>query len=137
MITFQVKKGGFTQFNLNWWKPTQKEWAPVLLKDHAVPWRQESDPTTGRPWVSLTPKYAIAKLRRYPGQPILRATGKMQDQAEILPKGEGFEVKAAPYGVYHQFGTSRMAARPWVGIPDNSLKQIVPIAWKNILTQKR
>jgi phage gpG-like protein len=136
MINFQVKKDGFTQFNLDWWKPTQKEWAPVLLKDQAVPWRQESDPTTGRPWVSLTPKYALAKLRKFPGQPILRATGKMQDEAKILPKGEGFEVKASPYGAYHQFGTSRMAARPWVGIPDNSLKQLSPIAWKHILSRK-
>jgi hypothetical protein len=137
MISFQVKKDGFTKFNLGWWEPTQKEWAPVLLKDHIVPWRQESDPTTGRPWASLTPKYAIAKLRKYPGQPILRATGKMQNEAKILPKGEGFEVSAAPYGVYHQLGTSRMAARPWVGIPDNSLKQVASIAWKNIITQKR
>lgn len=137
MINFQVKRGGFTQFNLDWWKPTQKEWAPVLLKSHIVPWRQEADPTTGRPWASLTPRYAIAKIRKHPGQPILRATGYMQDGAEILPKGEGFEVKAARYGVYHQFGTSRMAARPWVGIPDKSLKQIALIAWKNILSQKR
>jgi hypothetical protein len=133
MIDFRLKKNSFLAFNLNWWKPTQKEWAPVLLKSHIVPWRQEADPTTMRPWQSLTPKYAIAKLRRYPGQPILRATGAMQDTARILPKDDGFVFRAPYYGIYHQTGTTRMNARPWVGVPDKSLEQIVPIAWKNIL----
>lgn len=137
MISFEIKKSGFLSFNLNWWKPTQKQWAPVLLRSHIVPWRQEADPTTGRPWASLTPKYALAKLRKYPGQPILRATGAMQDKAQILPKGEGFEVKSTPYGVYHQFGTKKMVARPWMGVSDKSLLLLSPIAWKNILSQKR
>jgi len=137
MIRFEIQKNSFTYFNLNWWKPTQKEWAPVLLKDHIVPWRQQSDPTTGRPWVSLTPKYAIRKQRNFPGQPILRATGKMQDEAKILPKDDGFEVKASFYGVYHQFGARKMVARPWMGVPDKSLEHIVPIAWKNILSHSR
>ena len=135
MINFSVKK--LPVFNLGWWGPTQKQWAPVLLKDQQVPWRQESDPTTGRPWKSLTPDYRKRKERQYPGQPVLRATGKMQDTARILPSGEGFEVKTTRYGAYHQFGTIKMAARPWVGIPDISLKKIVPIAWRNILSRKR
>jgi hypothetical protein len=137
MISFQIKKGGFQAFNLDWWEPTQRQWAPVLLRSHIVPWRQESDPTTGRPWAALKPRYALAKLRKYPGQPILRATGEMQDQAKILPKGDGFEVKTTPYGIYHQSGTQKMVARPWMGVPDKALQQIVPIVWKNILTQKR
>lgn len=135
MIQFRVSN--LPHFNLNWWKPTQKEWAPVLLKDHDVPWRQESDPTTGRPWKALTSSYRKRKDRQFPGQPILRATGKMQDTAEILPKGEGFNVKTTKYGSYHQFGTLRMTARPWVGIPDISLQKIVPIAWRNILKRTR
>jgi phage gpG-like protein len=61
----------------------------------------------------------------------------MQDNAKIRPKKDGFEVKTEKYGRYHQFGTSKMPARPWVGIPDKSLKQIVPIAWKNILSKPR
>ena len=135
MIEFKLKN--LPTMNLDWWTPTQKQWAPVLLKDHAVPWRQESDPTTGRPWKSLTPNYRKRKDRQFPGQPILRATGKMQDRALIKPKGEGFEVKTTNYGAYHQFGTLKMASRPWVGIPDVSLEHIVPIAWRNILSRKR
>jgi len=135
MIKFKLAKDSFLKFNLQWWKPTQVEWAPILLKDHAAPWRQQSDPTTGKPWLALTPKYATAKLRKYPGQPILRATGTMLDTTEILPSGRGFEVKTTSYGQYHQTGTSKMVARPWVGIPDKSLQQLPPIAWKNILSR--
>ena len=109
----------------------------MLLKDHAVPWRQETDPTTGRPWKALSPSYRRRKNRTHPGEPILRATGRMQDTAEIVPKGRGFDVKTTKYGAYHQFGTLKMTARPWVGIPDTSLQKIVPIAWKNILSSKR
>jgi hypothetical protein len=61
----------------------------------------------------------------------------MQDGAVIQPWRQGFQVKTTSYGAYHQFGTSKMPARPWVGIPDKSLEQIVPIAWKNILPPKR
>lgn len=135
MINFNVKN--LPEFNLNWWKPTQKQWAPVLLGDHRVPWRQESDPTTGRPWKSLTPSYRVRKSKRYPGEPILRATGRMQDTARITPRGEGFDVKTTRYGAYHQFGTQKMVARPWMGIPDTSLQKIVPIAWRNILKRRR
>jgi phage gpG-like protein len=82
----------------------------------------------------LSAKYAAAKQKRAPGAPILRVTGAMQDTAVINPKGQGFSVTSMYYGAYNQFGTSKMPARPWVGIPDDSLKKIVPIAWKNILS---
>lgn len=134
MIDFKVRN--LPKFNLDWWKPTQKKWAPVLLEDHKVPWRQESNPTTGRPWKSLTPRYRARKNKKHPGEPILRATGRMQDTARIVPKGEGFDVKTTRYGAYHQFGTQKMVARPWMGIPDTSLQKIVPIAWRNILKRR-
>ena len=137
MFTFFIKKRSFIEFNLDWWKPTQRQWAPVLLKDHAVPWRQQSDPTTGKPWAVLTPRYALVKLRKYPGQPILRATGEMQDTARIVPQDEGFAVQTTSYGKYHQFGTSRMVSRPWMGIPDTSLEKLPAIAWKNILSKPK
>jgi phage virion morphogenesis protein len=135
MINFVLR--GLPTINLDWWAPTQRRWAPVLRRDQEVPWRAESDPTTGRPWQALSVKYERYKRKRYPGQPILRATGKMQDRAKIRPMGEGFDVKTEKYGRYHQFGTRKMPARPWVGIPDISLKKIVPIAWRNILSRPR
>jgi len=123
--------------NLNWWKPTQREWTPVLLDDHPAFWRRQSDPTTGRPWAKLSPKYAAWKSKNYPGQPILRATGAMLDASYIFTKGDAFLVKSTRYGSDHQFGTQRLTARPWMGVPDISLTQIVPISWNNILSRKR
>lgn len=135
-MQIKVKGKGLVPLNLNWWKPTQRQWAPVLLKDHPAYWKKEADPTYQRPWKALQPSTIERKDRKFPGQPILRRTGLMQDSAKIVPKGQGFAVQSTPYGKYHQFGTDRMAARPWMGIPDDSLKQIAPIAWKNILSRK-
>jgi hypothetical protein len=139
VIRFRVDNSGkgLTPLNLNWWTPTRKEWVPVLRRDHPQFWRREVDPTYLRPWAQLTPKYALWKSKNYPGQPILRATGQMQDSAQIFYRQGQFLVRSTYYGRYHQFGTSKMTARPWMGVPDISLEQIVPISWKNILSRKR
>ena len=137
MIGFKITGNGLTPMNLNWWKPTKEEWVPVLLDDHPQFWKSQVDPTYQRPWQRLTPRYQAWKSEHYPGQPILRATGLMQDVAYIYTRGDKFLVRSTNYGKYQQFGTSKMPARPWMGVPDISLKQIVPIAWKNILSRKR
>lgn len=136
MIRFRFEKGSFPGMNLRWWGPTRREWAPILANDQKIFWQQESNPDTGRPWARLTPAYQEWKQQHYPGEPILRQTGRMQDNMQIKVRGNVFSVYGAPYGRYQQFGTSEMVARPWVGVPDNSLKQIVPISWKNILSRK-
>ena len=128
---------GLTPMSLNWWRPTKEEWVPVLLDDHPQFWKRQVDPTYQRPWQNLSPRYAAWKSREYPGQPILRATGLMQDAAYIFTKGNQFIVKSTDYGADNQFGIGRKPARPWMGVPDISLKQIVPISWKNILSRKR
>ena len=139
MIRFRVdnKGKGLTPMNLNWWKPTKEEWVPVLLDDHPQFWKRQVDPTYQRPWQRLTPRYADLKAKKYGSQPILRATGLMQDAAYIYTKGNQFLVRSTDYGAYQQFGTSKMPARPWMGVPDISLQQIVPISWKHILSRKR
>lgn len=123
------------RFNTKWWTPTKQEWTPVLMDDHPQFWRRQVDPTYQRPWAPLNPKYATWKGQNYPGQPILRATGLMQELAYIYTRGDKFMVKSTPYGAYNQFGTKKMDARPWMGVPDVSLRQIVPIAWKHILSR--
>ena len=137
MIRFKVQGNGLTPMNLNWWRPTKEEWVPVLLDDHPSFWKKEVDPTTERPWARLNPGYAAWKNKRYPGQPILRATGTMLDSAYIFTQGNKFLVRSTDYGPDNQFGIGRQPARPWMGVPDKSLEQIVPISWKNILSRKR
>ena len=137
MVRIKVTVNGLIPMNLRWWKPTKEEWVPVLLDDHPQFWKQQVDPTYQQPWARLTPRYAAWKNERYPGNPILRATGLMQDAAYIYTVGNKFMVRSTGYGAGNQFGTPGKAARPWMGVPDISLKQIVPIAWKNILSRKR
>ncbi len=137
MIKIKIQGNGLTPMNLNWWKPTKEEWTPVLLDDHPAFWKRQSDPTTGKPWAQLSPHYSAWKAKKFPGQPTLRAAGTMLDSAYILTRGNQFLVRSTGYGAYNQFGTSSMPARPWMGVPDISLKQIVPISWKNILSRKR
>lgn len=137
MIRFRVTGNGLVPLNLNWWKPTQKEWVPVLMDDHPQFWKRQVNPTTGAPWSQLSPRYSAWKNNRFPGEPILRATGTMLDASYIFTKGDQFLVRSTGYGAYNQYGTSKMPARPWMGVPDISLKQIVPIAWTNILSRRR
>ena len=135
MIEFKIKN--MPSINLDWWKPTQKEWAPVLLKDQKPFWKDEKNPTTGKPWERLSPGYAAWKDKKYPGEPMLRRTGRMQETAKILPYQQGFMAKTTSYGPYQQFGTKRMPARPWLGIPPVALAQLGAIAFKNIFFSKR
>jgi len=47
--------------------------------------------------------------------------------------GNRFLVDTTPWGVFNQFGTKKMPARPWMGVPDSSLDKLSDIAWKHIL----
>jgi hypothetical protein len=135
MFTLSTKTNfGVKLFNLNWWEPTKLEWAPILLNENKPFWRNQTQPN-GRPWKPLTNQYRAWKKKRYGEQPILRATGKMQDTAKVRTslKNDRFEVLTTSVGPYHQFGTKKMAARPWMGVPDTSLKKLSGIAWKHIL----
>lgn len=131
MIT--LKATGLKKMRVNWWAPTKEEWVPELLDAHPQFWKREVDPTYQRPWKRLSPGYAKWKSETYPGQPILRATGLMQDIAFIYTRGNKFMVRSTDYGSENQFGTKRKPARPWMGVPDISLQAIEKIAWKHIL----
>jgi hypothetical protein len=132
MISFEIKGRGFQPVNERWWPSTQRQWATKLLQANKKFWPQQRDPQTGRPWKALSPKYKEWKDRSRPGQPILRYSGQMQDSAKIVPKGTGLEVLTTRYGKYQQFGTTRLVARPWMGVPDTSMKDLSTLAWKNI-----
>lgn len=133
MISFKVKlERGDRLFNLKWWPQTRKEWLPVLLVDNKKYWVAQTSPE-GIPWKPLSSKYKKWKSAHYGDQPILRATGNMQDKAEIKSWGNRIFVRSSEVGPYHQFGTSKMTARPWMGVPDTSLIKLSELACKNIL----
>ena len=135
MFTLSTKTNfGVKLFNTDWWEPTKLEWAPVLLNENKPFWKNQVQPN-GRPWKPLTNQYRAWKKKKYGEQPILRATGKMQDTAKVLTslKNNHFVVLTTSVGPYHQFGTKKMSARPWMGVPDQSLEKLPGIAWKHIL----
>lgn len=106
--------------NTDWWKYSKNRIAAVLLEENQVDWAAERNPNTGTKWAP----------RKQPtgGWPILRRTGAMQDSTRIKPGGVGlFTARTVSYGPFHQYGTRRMVARPWLGVPDRSLPRMAEI----------
>jgi len=139
-MEFKIKGlGDGDFFNEDFWEDSQKQVAKMLEQEHRDSvWPKEQNPWDGTKWKELTPKYKEQKFKKHGAQPILRATGKMQDQMKLVPNNDGtFNVKTTSYGADHQFGTDRLAERTWVGIPDQAIPKIEDIVLKNISKKKR
>lgn len=133
MFTFKFSWGDKEKlFSEKWWSATREEWLPMLLADNKKYWISQTT-SQGIPWKPLSPGYKIWKSSRYGDTPMLRLSGKMQDTAEIKSWGDRIYVNSTELGPYHQFGTRRIPARPWMGVPDMSLERLPGLAWKNIL----
>lgn len=68
----------------------------------------------GSPWAALTP----ATLKRKRSGAILRETSALVGSVQFMG-ASNTEAKVGAgtsYGIYHQFGTRKMAARPFIGI---------------------
>lgn len=120
-------KASVPQFNENWWQSSKSELAGVLQQDNELSWMQERDPQTGKGWAPLSARYKSWKDKFAPGQPILRLSGKMLNTARIKP-GSATGLFSArtrvDYGSYHMTGTSKMPARPWLGVPSTSIPKM-------------
>lgn len=122
--------------NENWWESSRNEIARILQEDNRAAWGEEKDPQEGQKWAPLSARYKEWKSQAYPGQPILRLTGRMQDRTRIRPEqARGFfsATMGADYGRYHMTGTSKMPARPWLGIPVMSMPRVEAAVAKAIL----
>lgn len=72
---------------------------------------------------------AWAPLKYRKGTPLTK-TGAMRDNATVYPTGSGIRIEfAAPYAVFHQYGTKNMPARPM--LPKGEL----PKAWTDKINQ--
>jgi phage gpG-like protein len=133
VITFDwSKKTALSFFRPNWKVKTLREWGKVVLEDNKPFWAAQTT-TEGEPWAPLTPAYRLIKERKYKGAPILVASGTMLKSAYLRSSGGKLLVVSTKYGKFHQFGTSKMTARPWMGIPASSVEVLPEIALKNIL----
>lgn len=81
----------------------------------------------GDKWAPLTAEYAGWKEAHYPGRPILERTGDLMRSLTSPndPNAVRIEERKAltlgsriPYAIYHQRGTSKMAARPEIQLPE-------------------
>lgn len=128
MIEFKLKA---TTFNENWWDSSKNKIAKVLEEENQKSWEGEREPNTGAKW---------APRKQPTGTwPILRKSGSMFDKTKIKPSGGVglFSAKTVSYGPFHQYGTSKMVARPWLGVPDGSLRPIADIIANSILRGRR
>lgn len=83
----------------------------------------ETDPD-GLPWAALSPRYARAKARKYPGQGILRRENRLYesivaqvDDATLLV-GTNVTSKGFPYSASMQLGapSRNVPPRPFLGV---------------------
>ncbi len=137
----KFKLTGLQRIHLNeddWWKDSQKKIAKMLQQEHKEIWAREESPWTGEKWKELTPLYKKEKDIKFPGQPILRATGKMQDKMKIRANNDGtFQVQTTSYGAAHQFGTDKLPQRAWVGIPEVAMPKIGDIVLGKIFKRSK
>jgi phage gpG-like protein len=95
----------------------------------------------GGAWAALSPRYRIWKQAHYPGQPILVREGRLRESVAWDGHGLGpdgiFQAQPTfviagtnvPYGRYHQAGTTRMPARPFLPPPDPGVFAPLLHAW--------
>lgn len=132
MIRIKAEKP-IKPLKVRWWAQAKREWVPHLMSANKEMWPREIDPD-GLPWQALSPAYSKWKVRNYGNLPMLDlGTNDFQETAYVKIVGNRFRVVTTDAGVYNQFGTSKMPARPWMGVPQKSLSALAEIALKHIL----
>lgn len=86
----------------------------------------ERDPSFGTPWAALSPPYLKRKLKQGFSKAKLERTGELKASI-VAESGDDYAEVAvgAPYAIYHQLGTRKMPARPFLGIDDAGEEDIV------------
>lgn len=83
-------------------------------------------------WQPLNPSYAAWKAARFPGMPILQATGRLRDSYVQRGHADGYRRitplslergSSVPYAGHHATGTSRMPARPPIGVRETDVQR--------------
>lgn len=104
---------------------------------------KEADPQ-GTPWAQLTPGTVKSKQRRgkgdktragkararvkAPATAILRETNTLRDTVTYEATSDGLRLGTPQqYGVFHQFGTSKMAKREFLGVNGAEAQELLGI----------
>lgn len=110
--------------------------ANVLWQEAEEAFDNERSPE-GEKWDSLKEPYKTQRYKAGRTGPTLQLTTNLLQSLNI-DYGDSFAVIGVnalsdnnePYGQYHQAGTSKMAARPFLGLGEDGIKEI-----KHILTK--
>ncbi|MFC1142356.1 phage virion morphogenesis protein [Pasteurella multocida] len=98
--------------------------AGVLQQESETAFDNERSPT-GEKWADLKPNYKKQRYEKgYDGN-ILQVRGDLVNSLNI-DYGESFALVGVSehYGQYHQEGTSKMKARPFLGLGDDGVEEI-------------
>ena len=108
-----------------------RKMANVLRADAEEAFETEHSPD-GKKWEDLDPVYKKSRYAKgYDGK-MLHRTGQLIDSLNI-DYGDDFAAVGVSesYGVYHQLGTKKMSARPFLGASEDGIDEI-----KDILKRK-
>ncbi|QOF67438.1 phage virion morphogenesis protein [Actinobacillus sp. GY-402] len=109
-----------------------RKMANVLREDAEDAFENERAPT-GEKWEALSLGYKKNRYEKgYDGK-ILHRTGLLIASLNI-DYGDDFAAVGVsePYGIYHQFGTKKMSARPFLGISEDGVDEIKEILVRQI-----
>lgn len=104
-----------------------RKMANVLREDAEDAFENERAPT-GEKWQTLDPAYKKSRYAKgYDGK-ILHRTGLLIASLNI-DYGDDFAAVGVSesYGIYHQLGTDKMFARPFLGLSDGGIEEIKAI----------
>lgn len=104
-----------------------RKMANVLRADAEEAFETEQSPD-GKKWEDLDPVYKKSRYAKgYDGK-MLHRTGQLIDSLNI-DYGDDFAAVGVSesYGIYHQLGTKKMSARPFLGASEDGIDEIKDI----------
>lgn len=104
-----------------------RKMANVLRADAEEAFETEQSPD-GKKWEDLDPVYKKSRFAKgYDGK-MLHRTGQLIDSLNI-DYGDDFAAVGVSesYGIYHQLGTKKMSARPFLGVSEDGIDEIKDI----------
>ena len=118
------------KFNENWWKSSKKELDQIVERYNRSSWGKQQDPVSGDKWAK----------RKQPtgGWPLLNKSGKMFDSTKFKSGKDPmtFIARTVDYGKFHQYGTSKMPQRRWLGVGPEVTNEMAEVIAKNIVKGK-
>ncbi len=111
------------RFNPNWYEDSKSEVEKTFLQENLKRFDQQRSPE-GKPWAPRKQEYPWKTLNK---------TSQMRNSLKYeLPEMGKVSMSFERKGIFHQFGTSKMPARPWAGVTSKTWIKVKRIYLKNL-----